>query len=325
MSKFPHGGDAFGAQPSHPLLAPVLRPALELSRQQALLDLAAIQRIPGLAGYWSADPAYLWEDSGATTPASINGVVGCWESHGSPAIQATTAVKPYLRRTPTSGVYWLDSNAGASALTATLGNLGAACTVARVGAEGVTFTEGVTISSTYNIATAYNFNGNVAIFDRALTASEKALITRYMWRFVPILSGNIISNGTFDVNTAGWFSDNTGIGEGTFSVIDGVARVEVTNNYYYWAYAPITNAQNKVYYVRFDITADYVQGYIGACTQNALTAKGTDTNIFAGDAIAGPRRFTLKATTSPWYLYFQINNSTLFPLLFDNVLVNEVL
>ncbi len=78
MSKFPHGGDALGAQPGHPLMAPVLRPAPELSRQQALLDLQAIQRIPGLAGYWPADPAYLFEDSAGTIPANTNGtgVVG---------------------------------------------------------------------------------------------------------------------------------------------------------------------------------------------------------------------------------------------------------
>lgn len=203
MSKFPHGGEVLGASPGHPLLAPVLRHEMALSRQQALLDQQAIQRIPGLVGYWSADPAYLFEDSGATTPATLNGVVGCWTSVGPVALQATTAVKPYLRQTPTSNVYWLDSNTSTSALTATLGNIGSACTVARAGAEGVTFTEGVTISSTYNIAPAYGFNGDVAIFNRALTTTEKALLTRYMQRGVPLLSGEMLENTSLN-DLSGW-------------------------------------------------------------------------------------------------------------------------
>lgn len=337
MSKFPHGGDALGAQPGHLLLAPVLRPEMVLSRQQALLDLQAIQRIPGLAGYWSADPAYLFEDSSGTIPANTNGtgVVGLWtdvsqsvvlgtevttngamesgiptntyngltslalsadyaqsgtqslkavcnsatgfhyvafngitvgkaylvdlwvyvptnditsiflsqagsvnqgisvttrdawvnikavivaayssvgitavsNSANSPAFyvdsvsikeqsskyayQTTTTKKPILKRTPTSGVYWLNSDAD-DELTATLGNLGSACTVAKAGAEGVTFTEGVTISSTYNIAPAYGFNGDVAIFNRALSVTEKALLTRYMQRGVPLVNNGSI-------------------------------------------------------------------------------------------------------------------------------------
>ena len=317
MVRFPHGGEILGAAPANPLLAPVLRPGRDLNRQQAMLDLAAIQRIPGLVGYWPADPAYLYEDSAGTIPASINGVVGCMRRVGdapvyvpvtvanpgfdadsdwtkgtgwtiadgvatkaagtasvlsqavslvagatyvltwtmtrsagtltprftggttntgtgmalsgtyeenfvattgnatlefyadasfagtvdnvtlvavsnSPALQATTAVKPYLRKTPRSGVYWLDSNTDTSALTATLGNLGTACTVARSGPDGPYFLENVTISSTYNIAPAYGFGGEVAIFNRALTASEKALITRYMRRY-DTLYGSLVN------------------------------------------------------------------------------------------------------------------------------------
>ena len=518
MSKFPHGGDAFGAQPSHPLLAPVLRPALELSRQQALLDLAAIQRISGLVGYWPADPAYLFEDSAGTTPASVNGVVGCarnllsapvytpvtitnsdfelgddgswtkgtnWTigsgvatktagtasvlAHSvsltpgttylltvttsvsagwitprltggttnngalistsgtiertfvaltgnnvldfyatdifagtvdnvtlvavanAPALQATTAVKPYWRKTPTSNVYWLDSNTSTSALNATLSNtalgrrnlltysedfsnaawtktnitvtpnaavapdgtltaelvvptvasnthvfypatltssagnvfslsvyakangydfislsihdgavtagheviqnfnlstctvasyfntaptsasivsvgggwcrcsitwtvattssnftifigetdasprvswagngtsgvyiwgaqgeLGASatdyqkvtsapayCTVARATAEGVTFSDNAEITNPYNIAPPFGFNTDIAIFNRALTETEKALVTRYMARCVPVLGSELMTNGQCN-SIVGW-------------------------------------------------------------------------------------------------------------------------
>ncbi len=377
MRRFPHGGEVLGASPANPLLAPVLRPEMVLSRQQSLLDLQSIQRIPGLAGYWPADPAYLYQDSAGYIPATVDGVVvgqvrdisqaetpvarrnlltyseqfdnAAWNKinvtitsnaaiapdgtltadkivadstqgqhradktttttagdntfscyvkageygfiqlriglngskfnvtngtvvadfssvgtitsvgvywyrcsvkvaasandtvrvnvhstgefndytgdgtsgiyiwgaqlelgaeatpyqkivtgtgdtflPGNHAYQSTTANKPYLRKTPTSNVYWLDSNTSTSALTATIGNLGSACTVAKAGAEGVTFTEGVNISSTYNIAPAYGFNGDVAIFNRALSVTEKALLTRYMQRGVPLVNNGSI-------------------------------------------------------------------------------------------------------------------------------------
>ena len=35
---------------------------LSMSPQQAMLDWEAIKRIPGLAGYWPADPAYIYQD-----------------------------------------------------------------------------------------------------------------------------------------------------------------------------------------------------------------------------------------------------------------------
>ncbi len=408
MPRLPSGAEVLGATPAKLLLAPVLRPAPALDRQRALLDLQAIQRIPGLAGYWSADPAYIYEDSSGTIPAVQNGLVGvvydiskgavgtpllnglkysedqtnsvwvktdlqtfgsgsvadattapdgtltadkiaetattavhysyqqwitrnivpacvaislkaaertwaavygisaavaiCYvnlstgaigtvSGTGSPvasvedqgngwyrvvlsfiqptgtdlftgviistgngvtnyagsagsgiyvwgaqanlgrtpapyqktttglgeyvpgahAVQTTTANKPYLRRTSTSLIYWLDSDILTSSLTATLSNLGSACTVARAGAEGVTFTEGVTISSTYNIAPAFGFNADIAIFSRALTATEKALVTRYMQRAVPLVGNDLVTNGTFASDITGWSAFNSGI------------------------------------------------------------------------------------------------------------------
>lgn len=105
----------------------------------------------------------------------------------SPAIQTTTAYKPYLRRTPQTNLYWADSNTATSALTAKFSSsLGSACTVARVGPEGVTFLESQTIGTTYNIAPAYGWNGDVMVIDRALTVAEKAVITRYMTRKQPL-------------------------------------------------------------------------------------------------------------------------------------------
>ena len=340
LSRRPTGSEILGAAPGHGLAVPVLRADTNLrtSCQQALLDLQAIQRIPGLVGYWKSDPAYLYEDSAGTIQASTNGTgpVGQWRAVGvTPtltavtvansgfdvdsdwtkgtgwtigsgvatktagsaaslsqaitlaagsvylitwtmtrtagtllprftggttvsgtalsasgtytenlvavtgnvtlefygdasfagtvddvsvvvltgvvAVEATTANKPILRKTPTTGVYWADANTSTSALNVALGNLGSACTVARSGAEGVTFTENVSITSTYNIAPAFSFNADVAIFNRALTATEKALITRYMGRAVPMLGSNLITNGTFDTDTTGWAVITNGV------------------------------------------------------------------------------------------------------------------
>ena len=81
-------------------------------------------------------------------------------------------------------------------------NVPAYCTLARATAEGVTFTENVSITSTYNIAPAFSFNADVAIFNRTLTDVEKALITRYMARAVPMLGSNLFVNPGFDTDTA---------------------------------------------------------------------------------------------------------------------------
>ena len=140
-----------------------------------------------VAAYFSADPQYLFEDSAATTPAAIGSPVGAWTS-ATGAYQATTENKPILRQTPETGIYWLDSNTATSALTATFAeSLGSNCTIVRAGPDGVTFLEGQTIGTTYNIAPIYGFNTDVMIVNRALTVPEKALLTRYMGRRVPQL------------------------------------------------------------------------------------------------------------------------------------------
>ena len=189
INRFPHAGDAHGATPGHPLLVPALSAArdLSMSPQQAMLDWEAIKRIPGLAGYWPAGIEYLWADDAGTTLPSVGGGIGKrLDAFGvNHATQATATFKPILRQTSASNLYWLDSNTPGSALTATLGNLGTACTVAQIDATGPYFTENVTITSTYNLTAPYGYGGDIAIFNRALTASEKALVTRYMRRSYP--------------------------------------------------------------------------------------------------------------------------------------------
>ncbi len=475
----PHGGDALGATPGHPLLTPALSaaPGLSMSRQQALLDLQAIQRIPGLAGYWPADPAYIYQDSAGYIPATVGGVFGqvrdisnaatpvarrnlltyteqfdngvwtqgassvtagvalapdgtltaealieseanayhfvrtaqgivpaatsislscyikpngrncvrlsyyngtntlsykfnvatgtlmtapagtpnagsgtitsagngwyrctltgsmtapstqhltdiysCTDSGmdlydgdgtsgiylwgaqlelgaeatpyqkivtgtgdvfapGNHAYQQTTANKPYLRRTPTSNVHWLDSNTSTSALTATLGNLGAACTVAQAGAEGVTFTEGVTISSTYNIATAFGFNSDIAIFNRALTVTEKALLTRYMQRGVPVLSAEYVANGEFDSSAAWTLQSGVTIENGKLVYNDAYVAIENSNSFtgglYYLIKSKALTVTSRAYCIA---TAS-----VSALSQDISTAGTYSEMLYVGD------------------------------------------
>jgi len=72
-------------------------------------------------GYWPADPQYSFEDSAGTLAASVNGVVGYRMdvALGKHAVQATTANKPYLRRTPTTDKPWYDSNTATGAMNVT--------------------------------------------------------------------------------------------------------------------------------------------------------------------------------------------------------------
>jgi hypothetical protein len=144
---------------------------------------------------------------------------------GNHAVQATTGNKPIVRRTPQTGKYWLDGNTSTAAMTVTFpSSLGSACTIARVTPEGVTFTEGQTITSTYNLTPPYGYNSDVLIINRALTPAEKALVTKVLSRNVPMLGNELVVNGDFSGGTAGWLN-RPGFPYGAFTVTDGVARV----------------------------------------------------------------------------------------------------
>lgn len=111
---------------------------------------------------------------------------------GNHAYQQTTANKPYLRRTPVSGKYWLDGNTATAAMTATFpSSLGSACTVARANADGVTIIPNQTITTTYNLTPPYAYNSAVMVINRALTASETAVVSRYLRGWTPIYANGV--------------------------------------------------------------------------------------------------------------------------------------
>lgn len=117
---------------------------------------------------------------------------------GNHAYQQTTANKPILRTVTSPNGYWCDGDAD-DALNVTLpSDLGSSCTVVRATAAGVTFTEGQTITSPYNLLNPYDaddftrYSADVAIFNRALTATEKNLVTQYFARGVPTLTNGVL-------------------------------------------------------------------------------------------------------------------------------------
>jgi hypothetical protein len=159
--------------------------------------------------------------------------------------QQTTANKPYLRRTPTTGKYWYDSNTTTGALTAAFpSSLGSSCTIASVTPEGVSILENQTVGSTYNICPPFGYNGDVLIINRALTAAEKALVTRVMQRNVPTLGSNLIIDPDFD-SPALWTTEgNAAVSGGCATFTNAVSGdgtyVRSTNDYsfstdiFYW-------------------------------------------------------------------------------------------
>ncbi len=209
----------------HPIRRPPRRGFVINSPDMDAIAMRALFNNGALGGYWPADPAYAYEDSAGTIPASVNGVVGLLTNAvtGYPnAIQATTANKPYLRQTPVSGKYWYDSNTGTGALTATFSSsLGSACTIATVTPDGVTIAENQTVGTTYNICQPYNYNSDVLIINRALTAAEKALVTRVMQRSVPTLGSELITNGGFDTDTSSWTFEGTATNNSTPGLLIG--------------------------------------------------------------------------------------------------------
>lgn len=111
----------------------------------------------------------------------------------SPAQQPTTAARPYLRQTP-SGRHYLEALTGTpnQSLPITFSeSLGSACTVIYPSATGLVTLTNQTIGTTYDAVRLNAFNNGLFVINRALTASELALVQGYMQRYVPQLGANL--------------------------------------------------------------------------------------------------------------------------------------
>jgi len=328
IARRPSGGDVRGATPAHPLLFPVGHQDASLSQspQQQLLDQRYIQRMfadGALGGLWLPEPQYLYEDSAGTTSASINGVVGAWGDVVT-ALQATTANKPYLRKTSISGKYWLDGNTATAAMMATFpSSLGSACTVARANADGVTITPAQTITTTYNLTPPYGYNSAVMIINRALTASETAVVSRYLRNWVPVLGGNIFPYGTFDSNTeTGWASWTTGAGISLLKQNDSKG-IMLPNN---------TGSQIDA---RYDLTVSPGQYYVYAKIRTVIGSPETKFRLYLSNGLNYLYAYgyltqldaahSCHVTQTTLRLYAHVANNFTGEGTFDNIVVRKIL
>ena len=204
---------------------------------------------------------------------------------GNHAIQATTGNKPYLRQTPVSNKFWLDSNTSTGALTATFsGSLGSACTIATVGAEGVTIAENQTVDTTYNLTPPFSYNGDVLIINRALTAAEKALVTRVMGRNVPGLGSELVTNGGFDTDISGWLPFI--VSTGTITWNSGTAQVSVPDG---GASRAIIKQDISVganpYILKYSITSSTTGTYFSIKTTDEATTYYSDIQTIGNKSI----------------------------------------
>lgn len=239
-------------------------------------------------------------------------MTGALVGRGNHALQSTTANKPYLRRTPTSGKYWYDSNTSTGALNATFASaLGSACTIATVTPEGVTIAENQTVGTTYNIAPPYGYNSDVLIINRALTAAEKALVTRVMQRSVPTLGAELIPNGTFDAGITGWASVNAA----TLTLESGALKVTPFLGNNYGAASFIHPATvGSIYLAKVDISG----------VSNSSVQWKTSVNILSSAIRNGTYISCFIGSNSPNTIDFISNSTTSSPVYFDNVSVKEV-
>lgn len=181
-------------------------------------------------------------------------------------------------------------------------NVPAYCTLARATAEGVTFTDNSEIAATYNIAPAFSFNSDVAIFNRSLTATEKALITRYMARAVPMLGSNVVTNGTFDTDTAWTKGTGWSIGSGIASKSAGTAS-NLTQS---------VGVSGNAYYAKADATV--TAGTIGAYP-------GSGTTQFGSTSATGTLAYAMKASGTG----IGVRGDASFAGNVDNATIKEIL
>ncbi len=181
-------------------------------------------------------------------------------------------------------------------------NVPAYLTLARSTPEGVVFTDNAEIANTYNIAPAFSFNADVAIFNRALTATEKALITRYMQRAVPMLGSNVVTNGTFDTDTVWTKGTGWSIGSGIASKSAGTAS-NLTQS---------VGVSGNAYYAKADVIV--TAGTIGAYP-------GSGTTQFGSTSATGTLAYTMKASGTG----IGVRGNASFAGSVDNATIKEIL
>mgnify|MGYP000939294550 CR=1 FL=1 len=262
----------------------------------ALIDSASITELPG----------GIFRLSIKCTPSAIlpNSYAYFYLTTSATAV-ATTGTSPSYVGDGTSGFYIGGAQLEFGSVATDyqkITNVPAYCTLVRATAEGVTFTDNAEIAAPYNIAPAFSFNADVAIFNRALTATEKALITRYMARAVPMLGSNLVTNGTFDTDTVWTKGTGWSIGSGVASKSAGTAS-NLTQS---------VGVSGNTYYAKAD--AVVTAGTIGAYP-------GSGTTQFGSTSATGTLAYTMKASGTG----IGVRGDASFAGNVDNATIKEIL
>lgn len=303
-----HGGHVLGAAPGRLDLYPPRAIAARPTPQESMLLPQRIQAMSGLTGIWVPQPANCYSDSAGTTAAVKDGVVGLLLDMGPRAIngvQATTSLKPTLRQTPITGVWWLDPPAS-GALTVTLPSAVTSATRYTVTPTGVAKQTGVNLGSSFNLVAPYTYFGGAIYIDEAVhgavTPLEEAAILRFLSQFVPALSNQLVGNPSFDVSLSGWSpATSTWSWDNGAAVSNGVGTQTLNrSNNYNWVLGTQFYAE---------VAGSISQGAFGAMyLGNANIPCG---GITAAQMATGVRRVSVNAEASSRLVGLSLNGSTI--------------
>lgn len=262
--------------------------------------------------------------AGSTFAGSIDNVTVTTVTNGG-VIQQTTANKPYLRLTPTTGRYWLDGNTATANLTATFpSSLGSSCTIARLDPElGVVWQENQTIGITFNLITPYSYGGPILVINRALTAAEKAIVERVMMREMPALGNELVVNGTFDTDTTSWLASGFS-GDWTnpvLSIAGGRLKIQSKSTAYGIAVQTIAVSTSKQYHISVNI-------YKGTASYGQLRPGSTVYGIeygWSNSVVDARQTRSIKPISSVLYLQLMSVNENDAYSYFDNASVKEII
>ena len=125
-----------------------------------------------------------------------------------------------------------------------------------------------------------------------------------------VVSGNeLVTNGTFDVDTSGWIASNS-----TLSISVGKLHIDVTNTYGF-ASQQISVISGIDYIISSNVQVQYVR--IGS-------SAGNSNDYYTGDPYATPKYFVWKAnvTGAVWFNFGFYNNTAVVDI--DNISVRVV-
>jgi hypothetical protein len=202
------------------------------------------------------------------------------EVTGAHAVQLTVANRLTYLQTPTTGIPCLNSPAAANVLQATLPDLGSACTVARMRADGLEVLTGQTIGAgAYTVNPPLEVMFGKIVVSRALTALELHIVAKLLATCQPALGPELIVAGGWQP-AANW----TIVGDvlthtpGSATIISSTMTT-----------APAVNNIYNIKYTIQGLTAGTLIARCGASSSAAVATNGAYSNTLVPTATTSTR------------------------------------